>query len=869
METGGEEMRPHSDTAGASSDMTLRREWPALLGVVLFVVVLMWPFTFAGQALMPDTWKSIHPWARGIELHGNQTNVYDTVLEYSPWFEYAQQCLKEGRVPHWNPWQFCGAPLYANRLIPFFFPPFLAALLVGSPHRLIGWFQLLNLIFSGWGMYFLLRRWNMTRSVAWAGSCLYLTCGVHYLPFPLWTLGTMGFPWLLWALEGFLRQPGLRAIATAGLIAGFILMVGYPVLVVHLTYFTAVYFIARWMLAGKGGWLEISGRRVKRLHWSVAIPVLLAVYILGFGVSAIANVPAWVYSQHSVRQVEGFSDKSFQRGIRQLATPEEEQGFDPFVGWVGERVDMVLPVNGRGNQRAWQYGGVLLYLLAFLGILAGRPRALLLAVLGGAFALMIWIPEVYLFLAEFLPGWQVSLVLPIEVLNLSVCLLAAFGIETLLGGGQEKDQPNALGRAVFAVLTIGAMFLAYWFLRSAPVVNLPILSYVPDRNMLAHSSFHIFYLVAFLVIAAAGAVLLFVRKSASPARWSLVGGMLVFSLATQWYLQPVYSSVDYMPTTPFTKWLEEECSSGEGGRIARWAMLDLPFNPHKRAKSPFTPNLQMHLEVPDVGGYDSLVPGRFIEYCDLFESAFIDYRALIAFREASTPPNQGFRNLGVRWIISLGELPEESREGCRLVWDDRYDGEMSIKGTDDSDDFIQVWELDDPEPRAFLTRRLTYSNDPFDDPLVQAINWEAQGIRVVVIEDPEGENRAFVFPEEAGNGAPLTLEGSSVAFERDEPELVRLRVHAPDECYLILRDGWYPEWEARIDGGRTTIYPADAAFRAVRVPQGDHVVEFRYVPRSFRVGMWITIAGLLVLLGLWLVPQGGSTRYVKPTASNR
>jgi len=197
-----------SETAEAVDEKpSLRSDLLSLLIITAYVLLLMNPFVFGGRALMPDTWKSIHPWARGLEPTDYQASIYDPVLEYGPWFEYSQQCLKEGRVPHWNPWQFCGAPLYANRLIPFYYPPFILAELVSQPHKIIGWFQLFNLILSGWGMFFLLGRWRISRTVSSMGSILWLSTGVHFLPFPLWTLGVVGFPWLLWSLDGFLEKP--------------------------------------------------------------------------------------------------------------------------------------------------------------------------------------------------------------------------------------------------------------------------------------------------------------------------------------------------------------------------------------------------------------------------------------------------------------------------------------------------------------------------------------------------------------------------------------------------------------------------------------------------------------------------------------
>ncbi|MDQ3328324.1 MAG: hypothetical protein M3506_07370, partial [Chloroflexota bacterium] len=48
----------------------------------------------------------------------------------------------------------------------------------------------------------------------------------------------------------------------------------------------------------------------------------------------------------------------------------------------------------------------------------------------------------------------------------------------------------------------------------------------------------------------------------------------------------------------------------------------------------------------------------------------------------------------------------------------------------------------------------------------------------------------------------------------------------------------------------TQVYPANHALRAVRVPAGEHTVEFRYESWSLRIGIAITLCTLTVILGL-------------------
>jgi hypothetical protein len=62
---------------------------------------------------------------------------------------------------------------------------------------------------------------------------------------------------------------------------------------------------------------------------------------------------------------------------------------------------------------------------------------------------------------------------------------------------------------------------------------------------------------------------------------------------------------------------------------------------------------------------------------------------------------------------------------------------------------------------------------------------------------------------------------------------------------VVLSDTYYPGWYASVDGQPAQIYEVDLALRGVPVPQGAHVIRFRYRPRSVYWGAGLTLAGVL------------------------
>ena len=57
-----------------------------------------------------------------------------------------------------------------------------------------------------------------------------------------------------------------------------------------------------------------------------------------------------------------------------------------------------------------------------------------------------------------------------------------------------------------------------------------------------------------------------------------------------------------------------------------------------------------------------------------------------------------------------------------------------------------------------------------------------------------------------------------------------------------------PGWEVNVDGKPSKIYQADFINRAAYIPKGQHTVEFIYKPESFRKGMQITLASIIVMV---------------------
>ena len=110
---------------------------------------------------------------------------------------------------------------------------------------------------------------------------------------------------------------------------------------------------------------------------------------------------------------------------------------------------------------------------------------------------------------------------------------------------------------------------------------------------------------------------------------------------------------------------------------------------------------------------------------------------------------------------------------------------------------------------------------------------------------------------------------STVKLLLDEPEHIRILATTAKDNYLVLTDQYYPGWQAKVDGQPSPIFPANAIFRAVFVPAGQHEIDFQYLPKSLLNGLFCAAIAVIVLLTLligsrFVVAKSTSTVEILP-----
>ena len=165
---------------------------------------------------------------------------------------------------------------------------------------------------------------------------------------------------------------------------------------------------------------------------------------------------------------------------------------------------------------------------------------------------------------------------------------------------------------------------------------------------------------------------------------------------------------------------------------------------------------------------------------------------------------------------------------------------------------VAIYHNHDALPRVFVVHD------------AQAVPDDEEAIRMLRDLDFDPRAKVLLAAEEVVTGQPATVGADRAELVTYDSRVVEVEVEAASGGYLVLTDAWYPGWRVWVDGQEAPLLRADLVFRAVRLDAGKHLVEFVYEPQSFRVGLLVSAAALLLLSALgmlgWLAGRPSDVR---------
>ena len=121
-----------------------------------------------------------------------------------------------------------------------------------------------------------------------------------------------------------------------------------------------------------------------------------------------------------------------------------------------------------------------------------------------------------------------------------------------------------------------------------------------------------------------------------------------------------------------------------------------------------------------------------------------------------------------------------------------------------------------------------------------------------VLSDPEiGSNQIVVETTGWDGNKPCSIGADlppSIRILSESANRIQIELNTHRQGWLVMKDTYYPGWVAWVNGTKAPIFATNGIYRAVRVNEGTNLIEFRYQPPSFFLGVTLSVLSWLLLI---------------------
>ena len=718
---------------------------------------------------------------------------------------------KTSDLPLWNPYLFCGTPLFSAYHFGLFVNPIWylvrpIGFLFGGEAAIMFFYMLFGAI----GVYMVIRELGEQRGLAFVSALAWL-----WLP-ALVVLPDVGhgskmmssdmLPWLLWASIRVSRRDGLQHV---GILA---LLTGLSLLSLHTQIAYYGFMMVGWIAAWEFGTAAIRDKKWQR-GLAIAGKIALASAI-GVGISMVLSLPVLKFASASSRGAAG-------GGVDwEYAT---SWSFHPL-----ETITFLWPTFfGFGGATYWGYMpftdmpltfGIVALVGAVLAVWMKRDRLtwmlLMLAILAWAVSWGKFLPVLYKPFFEFLPMFKKFRVpsLIIILTQLAGIVLAARGfgaVFRLALDRNKKWEPIFRKVAIAGVIVLVAFFLLSMMM-STGLKDSYVKTVSPKNPQVAIEQFKMaadeMWNIAFnggirtfiLLAALAGLLYWLVKGTIKPPVF-IAGAIIAVAID---FLPMIYNS--QRPLVTFNDASEVENYFAPTGRIKFLQSQPGLFRVLPNDKS-HTINWWSSFGIQSASGYSGVKLANW----DKFEKT-----------EAMGNP-AAWRALNIKYFAT----------------DRAIRSPLLNEVARDENGFL--YEILGALPRAYFTREL-----------VSVSNSDAAFEKMAT---PGWEPSITAFVE--GTPPPHSYDSLAQATVTDwSSNRIVVKTHRTTPGVLTLAEIEAPHWQVTVNGKPEKGVIVDGLMRGVAVPAGDVVVEWTYQEATiFYRGLWLTIGSLLIAVALIVV----------------
>ena len=853
-----------------------RRDLVAGAVLLVLVVALLAPVILTDRVYLPrHPGQQDIPWAQGpggpYEDEPFNAAFSDKVNLIFPDVVHGVTEGQDGRLPIWNPYLFGGVPHAANPLTGVFYPPNWMFLLVkehdadavpvarSALHKILAIHAGFHVLLAGLFLFLYLRLLGCRTIPALVGGLAFAFSGwvaAHLQNTPLVAVVTW-LPLGLYGVERCFQRNDRLSLILLSISLAMMWLAGMPQFAVLSTVALILY-----ILVGLAFRWARDGVRVAARHggW------FLAFGTVGLLMASIQLLPTFElkgYSGHQARTESDLVADSMPPGgfvgaclPRVMGDPTqrisaEDRYADRII--LGTRLGESARPNW--SERTF-YPGVLVLILAVLGLFSIRGRALwsivMLGVLG---ALLCGCPPIIRLLSHIPVFAFGAPIRSVFMINLALAILAAFGFQVLMDRDRNPGRLLPIVTGVLAALLgviAGWMWLAperaLEFLiegmkslgverRLAGEQVLPVEAYM-EAFARDFENARLDWTLLTAWVAAFFMLVLLWRLRPQLAGRCLAGVAFLVVLDLLLFLIPVNQPVKrdgLFNETPALRFLADNLGDDRLLRVSATQQSAL-----EDAHRLFPPNMGLLFGLSDAQGWREQVP---TDYLKLWEGVAATRRAVgisgIAADKADSPILDLCR---VKYLVAARAIPALK---SRLVF------QPTAKNPND----LWIYENRDCLPRAYMVHEARCL--PLDEARKALRESTIDPRKTVLVDQEPGPSN--------GGGQVAASPAATVEISDALPTAATFRVKTPRKGWLVITDSWYPDWNAHLvtDDGQEKpldIVKAMTAFRAIPLDAGTHTIRMEYQPRSITMGLTLTALGCVGLLLSLFVRSGASGR---------
>jgi len=766
---------------------------------VLLAVVFGWKSLFFGHHMLPlDILNIYHPWApeAGPQFDTIQ-NPYDndSIDQMYAWRKYIAAAERNGAAPFWDPYTLSGSYLVGNNQSALFYP--FSLLFRALPvENAFGYYTIIHLIIAAFGGFLFLKRFGLKNESAVFGALAFMFSGrMIRATNEINCLATLAWwPLVLWCSDIVVEKKRASVSLLCSLPIALMLMAGNLQIGQYCLILAFAFSVNRAIN------LSESEQRIRGIAACVGHFIIMAV--AGMAISSVQILSVIEYLSQSTR----------------AAVPYDQ--IPPTPLWVFKI--LLLPnIALKNNFSMSSFPFFTKYNIAlYFGI------ATLLFAMGALFIkkrqhprFFVWTAIVSALLSQKIFYYPIYLLVPgaksfqltelLCVFVICCCFSAAFMFDAIFFPNANDETENGKKRRRFGLMAAagGIGFMSGSFLYAAAPLSYLL---IPVSRLLCFSG------VFFAIVG-----MFKLSRKDSIRGVNIFALLLIAALSVDLLIiagrYTTQIRVDTESKPALISYLENLKS--EESRIVR-------FDPEANVEtysSILPPNLALLAPVPDIQGYDSLMPKNYNDVVNLIEPGVANVglggERIRELRKHKSLASPILNMLGATHVLSSRQLPAP------------YELQEQSGG-------VFVYKNPAALPRMFFAKQALVLNSD-DDTLKIMARRDFDPLSTAILSPAHG----MISDKKRIDYSEARVLDYSVGYNK-----AWAKVSADGPALLIYTDNFIRGWKAYQNGRILPVLRVNHSFKAVQVEAGTHEILFVFRPDGLAIGVAISIICLVVYL---------------------